>query len=308
MKRLLTSILTIGVIASVAVGATRAFFSDRETSTGNVLSAGSIDLKVDSTAHYAGLVCSLGGLWVEDTIGVSNNTRPELLNTVCTGTWESKDLTNEKFFNLTDIKPGDMGENTLSLTVQDNDAWACIQINNLQNNENTLVDPEAEAGDVTNDPNGGELAQNLYFTAWLDQGTTPGWQNSDNDPNTPIDPTEGDNIWQGNTAEPLLFTNQQGPASDVLGGQTYKLADSTTGFGPLVGLQTNYIGLAWCGGQFDAVAMGLGNLVCNGSFMGNNTQTDSITADLSIYVEQARNNPNFTCASLASPIPVPTGI
>ncbi len=158
MKRLLTSILTIGVIASVAVGATRAFFSDRETSTGNVLSAGSIDLKVDSTAHYAGMVCS-GGFWVDEDQLSTNNTRPELLNTVCTGTWESKDLTNENFFNLTDIKPGDMGENTLSLTVQDNDAWACIQINNLQNNENTLVDPEAEAGDVT--PAVGELAQNL---------------------------------------------------------------------------------------------------------------------------------------------------
>jgi hypothetical protein len=189
MKRILLSLLTISAVAVITVKATQAFFSDKETSTGNVLSAGSIDLKVDSTAHYAGLVC-VNGLWAEDG-NVNNNTRPELLNTACTGSWASKDLTNEKFFSLTDVKPGDSGENTLSLTVLDNNAWACIQVYNLQNNENTLVDPETEAGDVTSDPNGGELAQNVYFTAWLDQGNKPGWQGSQ------TDPAEGDNIWQG---------------------------------------------------------------------------------------------------------------
>ena len=29
--------------------------------------------------------------------------------------------------------------------------------------------------------------------------------------------------------------------------------------------------------------------------MGNNAQTDSVTADVTFTVEQSRNNPNFRC-------------
>jgi len=43
-------------IGAVVAGATGAFFSDTETSTGNTFAAGEIDLTVDSTAHYAGLI------------------------------------------------------------------------------------------------------------------------------------------------------------------------------------------------------------------------------------------------------------
>jgi len=47
MKRILMSLLTIGLVASVAFGATRAQYSDDETSEGNTFSAGTLDLKVD---------------------------------------------------------------------------------------------------------------------------------------------------------------------------------------------------------------------------------------------------------------------
>lgn len=47
MKRILFSILTIGLVAIVAVGATRALFSDTETSIGNTFTAGTLDLNLD---------------------------------------------------------------------------------------------------------------------------------------------------------------------------------------------------------------------------------------------------------------------
>lgn len=48
MKRILLSVLTISLVAVIGVGATRAYFSDTETSTGNSFTAGTLDLKVDS--------------------------------------------------------------------------------------------------------------------------------------------------------------------------------------------------------------------------------------------------------------------
>jgi len=48
MAKLILSLSVIAAAAVVVVGATTAFFNDTETSTGNVFTAGSIDLKVDS--------------------------------------------------------------------------------------------------------------------------------------------------------------------------------------------------------------------------------------------------------------------
>ena len=40
MNKILLSLLTISLVSVVAVGATRAYFSDNETSTGNSFTAG----------------------------------------------------------------------------------------------------------------------------------------------------------------------------------------------------------------------------------------------------------------------------
>ena len=50
MKKIILSLSVIAVAAAVVVGATTAFFSDTETSTGNTFTAGSIDLKIDNSA------------------------------------------------------------------------------------------------------------------------------------------------------------------------------------------------------------------------------------------------------------------
>ena len=52
MKKIYLSLVVVVAATAVVVGATTAFFSDTETSTGNVFTAGSIDLKVDSDCHY----------------------------------------------------------------------------------------------------------------------------------------------------------------------------------------------------------------------------------------------------------------
>jgi len=47
MRKILISLSIIGVVAAIAIGATIAYFNDVETSTGNVFTAGTLDLKVD---------------------------------------------------------------------------------------------------------------------------------------------------------------------------------------------------------------------------------------------------------------------
>ena len=47
MKKILISLAIIGVVAVIGVGATVAYFSDTETSTGNTFTAGTLDLKVN---------------------------------------------------------------------------------------------------------------------------------------------------------------------------------------------------------------------------------------------------------------------
>ncbi len=264
MKRIIkSSAIILVVISAVGVftwGATSSFFSDQETSTGNTFTAGAIDLKIDSQCSYNGQPSS-----------------------EC-GNWSLKDLdpAADKFFNFSDIKPGDFGENTISLHVINNDAWACLTIDNLKNDENGCNEPEIKAGDTTCGaaPDQGELAQNLFFTAWVD---------------------DGDNIWE--SGEPLLFSNKSGPASDILNGKTYALADATTGDGPILGgdlqdaSKTKSIGLKWCFGTM-TVDEDTHTISCDGSGVGNISQTDSLTADVEFYVIQSKNNPNFVCSGI----------
>lgn len=282
MKKILLSLSAIAFVGVVVAGATGAFFSDTETSTGNTFAAGEIDLKVDSVQHYNGHECIVN----EDTQTSQNmpyvwgpGTNPyPVAGTACGGTWALTDLQDgvQTFFNFLDIKPGDEGENTISLHIDSNSAWACIDVNLTKNDDVSSTEPElAVVGETANTDSifDGELAQNIKFAAWGE--------------------TDGDNIWE--QGEPLLFSNESGPASDVLGGKTYTLADSVTGT-PLPGGSTSYIGLAWCAGN-QVVSTSTNTITCDGAGMGNITQTDSMVADIAFRVEQSRNNPNFLCST-----------
>ncbi len=296
MKKIITSVGMIVFIGALVVGGTGAFFSDTETSTANVFTAGAIDLTVDSEAHYNGSICLPNLQTTEITTDYTWQGGEEYpVGLPCTGTWEATDLGAQTFFNFADVKPGDEGENTISLHVTSNPAWACVDVSITKNDDVSSNEPElAVVGEVPEAASlfDGELAQNLKFAAWLDQGAIPGWQNT---ATTTPDAGEGDNIWGGDTAEPLLFSNESGPASDVLGGVSYALADSGTGFGPMAPDATNYIGLAWCAGTQDVDTV-LDIISCDGSTLGNIVQTDSMEATIAFRVEQARNNEDFLCS------------
>ncbi|MDO8471145.1 MAG: TasA family protein [bacterium] len=70
MKKIILSAGMIAVVGALAIGGTIAFYNDTETSTGNIFTAGSIDLKVDHTrASYNGEECQTCHLEI-----VSNST------------------------------------------------------------------------------------------------------------------------------------------------------------------------------------------------------------------------------------------
>src|SRR3990167_10373780 len=76
MKKILLSLAMIVVVAGAVAGGTIAFYNDTETSTGNVFTAGSIDLTVDHTkASYNGEECKTCHLEI-----VSNSTTQVEIN------------------------------------------------------------------------------------------------------------------------------------------------------------------------------------------------------------------------------------
>lgn len=265
MKKILLSLGMITVVSIAAIGTTGAFFSDTETSTGNTFTAGAIDLKVDNTQHYNGNVCALNSdghyVW-------SGNAPYPVPGSDCTGkTWVLKDLapTVDKFFDFGDIKPGDNGEDTISLHVTNNDAYVCAKVSNLTNFENGQTEPEALV-DSTTGVNDGELQSTMLWKVWRDDGGAD------------HQGIAGDNIWQ--PSEQVLTEGH--PANGVL-----PLYDSTTGTGPLVASSTAYLGVSW---SLPATS-------------GNETQTDSMTGDISFDVVQSRNNADFRCVPLPQPNP-----
>lgn len=181
MKRILISLSVIGLVSAVAFGATRAYFSDTETSSGNTFTAGTIDLKID---YQCGDECD----------------------------YPLTDLgPGDVFFRECDIKPGDSGEVTISWHVLSNRAWARIRLADIKDREYECTEPEAEYPDPTcgSDPVGeglGELSQYLTFTAWMDEGDVEGWQCGKTQGGCAADNTEGDNIFNGQY-EKLIFEN-----------------------------------------------------------------------------------------------------
>ena len=302
MKKILLSIATIALVGSAAAGFTVAFYGDTETSTGNTFVAGSVELLVDSESHYNYMVCTDTG-WQPD--GNGEPVGFPVQGSECDGTWSETDLVDgvHKFFNFLDLKPGDHGEDTISLHVTTNDAWGQFVVSSTTDRDNTCTEPEQTAeGGGCSDPDGdGEVDDYLLFSAWLDQGATPGFQCGDQTASSTgarceADPTEGDNIFQANDEGPAIWDNETianlGPfdLSDVFGaayslygcsevsgdtdyGNCHGLAEN----GRMVASATYYFGLEW---DLDLQAT------------GNEVQTDEFTADLTFQVEQYRNNPN----------------
>ena len=269
MKKILYSVGVVIALGAALAGGTGAFFSDVEISSGNTFTAGAIDLKIDNTSYYNGVF--------------STST-----------SWNLTDLTIQKFFDFLDVKPGDRGEDTISLHVNNNDSYLCANIKLTSNDDNDQTEPEAlvDANGTTT----GELASQVNFIWWAD---------------------DGDNVLEQN--ENVI---SQGPigALGVGGSTTVALADGTTNIwtgvpGPVPGDQTLYIGKAWCFGTITPAKLaqdGLGStsprtpanssggINCDGSLLDNSTQTDSLTADVVFSAVQSRNNPRYSCVPLVA--------
>ncbi|OHB15867.1 MAG: hypothetical protein A2431_01240 [Candidatus Zambryskibacteria bacterium RIFOXYC1_FULL_39_10] len=176
--------------------------------------------------------------------------------------WTETDLDgSQTFFNFGDIKPSDWGTNLISLHVSSNDAYACLFPNNIVDAENVRIEPEATAGDPTDGTVAdGELSQFVKVFAWAD---------------------DGDGVYEG---EQVLVTENT----------PFNLVPSVIAAMDLSANDTDYIGLSWCVGTQTLVGDVIG---CSGSAVGiDQAQTDSVSAALTAYAVQQRNNDNFTCA------------
>lgn len=274
MKKILLSVLTVAVVAGVAFGATRAFFSDTETSKDNSFTAGAIDLKIDNESYAI-------------DYNIPNYPTPTGALVASTHTtWELKDLTVEKFFDFIDLKPGDYGEDTISIHVGSNDAWMCAAAKITDDSDQTCTEPEKADDSTCFDPSGdGELDEDVYFAFWVD---------------------DGDNVFEND--EKTFLT---GPLSGLDSEGKITLADSGSSIlgdaKPIPGGTTFYIGKAWCFGTMSPnpviqdgnnngspLTLGTG-FNCDGSEVDNAAQTDKVVGDLQFYAEQSRNNSVFDC-------------
>lgn len=263
MNKILKSGIIVLAVATIAGIATYSYFSDTETSTGNTFTAGSIDLKVDSTQHYNGNEC------VADTSGQgfhwSGSAAYPAPGSACDGTWPSKNLNGEKFFNFNDLKPGDIGENTVSLIVNNNDSWMCGRL------AFTSVE---------------ELGKYLNVFWWIDDGDNI-YKNGEKvlygGPRTIND-------WYALGSSgvlPLTF------ADSYLNWRTWPTTPGNTL--SIHGNTPQYLGVGWCFGALTVTGSGNPGFTCNGSGNQNDAQGKKVTADLTFSVEQSRNNPGFRC-------------
>lgn len=228
MKKILSSLLMLALVASGVTLSTRAYFSDSELTDDNVFQAGRLDLTVDFDDTYYGA--------------------GDPVHTV----WAAHDLTGgERFWDLDDVKPGDHGNGWISLHLNDNPAWARVNIFNVLNNENQCTEPEATVDttcSAVGDPGLGlgELAQNMTWNIWVD--------------------ANHDGVQD--VGETVLYS---GTAAAIVGAGTLQLPITSS---PLPAGDT-YLGYSW------SVDSSVGNVI----------QSDSLQADISFDVVQSRHNP-----------------
>lgn len=244
-------VLLVSGVLSLAVG----LFVVRADTTGFTYATESIDLKIDSTSTY-------------------NNV------SVPSATWGFKDLKPhvDKFWNFDDIKPGDWGENTISLhnKSKKDPLYVCLTFFNLLNGENGINEPESH---VDNTPDTGELTGAMEFFAWHD---------------------DGDNVFEVGE-QPLFGTSTPQSANPLLAGKTYPLYDYTHN-GSIPAGGKRYFGVYWCAGDL-TVNTTTAEIVCNGEALGNEAQTDTMKVDVELTAVSAKSNPKFMCGTVKPPKP-----
>ncbi len=319
MKKILLSLSVVAAVAAVVLGATTAFYNDEETSTGNVLAAGAIDLGVDNESYYNG-VLNPGTSW---TLDYDLDTEPNPDYPRCLG---NNPVPNDctplipfprLFFNFTDLKPGDWGEDTISLHVKDNDSWLCADVTVTSDDDVSSTEPELDVPDaleVGTDIWDGELASHLRWYWWGDDG-----DNVFEDDERPLPGSGGTfNSPEEETTYNMTLADSSFNVWGAVG--PINACDGENDFDGDVKIcsdDTRYIGKAWCFGDSnflpypsqvedpdttefvdDNSSPTVRPVQCDGSQENNITQTDSMTMDITFRAEQSRHNSPFSCTGL----------
>ncbi|MBI4068282.1 hypothetical protein HY413_02650 [Candidatus Kaiserbacteria bacterium] len=200
---------------AVAAGATGAFFSDTETSTGNTFTAGEIDLSIGSQFSSAS---NGNGLF---TPAADNDGRT--------------------LYTFDDLKPGDSGQGSFQVSVTSNESYLCARSTVDGMPENTINEAETDALDTTDGPNEGELQNYLQFAIFNDANG-----------NGAFDTGEPLNVNQDLPGDGNGFTAQEMaaagwiPAADTTFPNTWLIQTSLTP-------DTTYnAGFMYCFGNFDS--------------------------------------------------------
>jgi predicted ribosomally synthesized peptide with SipW-like signal peptide len=137
MNKIMISLMTIALVGILIGGGVYAYFSDVETSTDNTFTAGTLNLEV----------------------GVNDPTTANI--------------------TVSNLKPTDTGNAANWLTVNSGSISGnlTIAISAITNDENTLTEPEIDAGDNT--PAAGELGTYLKVAVWLDMDKDGNWNAGD---------------------------------------------------------------------------------------------------------------------------------
>jgi|SRR3989344_2590 len=290
MKKILHSIGSIAVIGGMLLG--MAAMMNSTDVTGETFATGVIDLKIDNESY------------VTDESG-------KLVFSPSTS-WSKGSLEGKLFFNFEDLKPGDIGEDTISLHVSSEKAWSCMKVAITSTPENGVNEPEALA-DLTSGANQGELQNGLQFGFWAD---------------------DGDNVFEN---DEKIF--KRGLAKDIFNGEWWTLADSETNIWqkegwnysyhsdqkwnkkyscePIPEKSVKYVGKIWCFGNLTENPLSQdgkgpstssgqvknGPLVrgtgwkCNGLPISNEYQSDGIKVDVSLSAVQSKDNKQYVCGS-----------
>ena len=176
--------------------------------------------------------------------------------------WDKKDLATESFFTFEDIKPQDSGTSLISLHVETNEAFMCLNVSNQDEKEGTNLASEIAAGDET--PTIGEMGEFLTVAGWYADAT-------------------------GTKLAPMFTPT----TTSGLGAITY--ADSDSSEPPVAPGATKYMLLEWCMGDMTTDE---NSFSCDGAVPDiNQTQTDAFLADLQFFTIQTRNNDSYTCGA-----------
>lgn len=142
-RKLLAGLGVVGGAGALGGSGTMAMLNDDESSRGNAITAGKLDLKVEWFEWYNGEQ--------QDCEFIGDNPGP--------------------IFELGDVKPGDHGEASIQVTVDHNPAYIWFGGKLRSNAENGLEEPERAVDDSGGDPGegNGELADRIRATVWRDR-------------------------------------------------------------------------------------------------------------------------------------------